>query len=83
MKHKFTMPTPERCIALGIKHEGLYSRTQMWFMGVASALSWVTNVHTGLTFPKGAFILETNSATVLNNVKDRLAEYGFTHETTT
>ena len=81
MKTKFTMPTPKRAMELGIKIEGLYSRTQMWFMGISSALSWTSGIHTTLVFPnKNTIIFETNSSTVANNIKDRLAEYGFTFE---
>jgi len=81
MKTKFTMPTPEMCKAKGIKLEGLYSRTQMWFMGISSALSWVSPIHTEIVFPnKNTIVFETNSATVMNNVKDRLEAYGITSE---
>ena len=57
MKIQFTMPTPERCTEMGIKYEGLYTRTKLWFMGIASALSWVTDVHTEIVFPTSRTIV--------------------------
>ena len=46
------MPTPERCRELGVKHEGLYLRTQMWLMGVSCGISYVSGeTHTELVFP--------------------------------
>lgn len=81
MKYKFTMPTPERCKELAIKREGLYTRMQLWLMGITAALSWVTSYRSNISFPNAnTIVVEINSSTVINNITDRLEDYGFTRE---
>lgn len=84
-RYKFTMPTPERAKALGVKYENLGIRTQMWLMGVASGISYVNgDTHCNLSLAgKRDFIIETNSTVVINNIKDRLESYGFITELVT
>lgn len=35
--YRFYMPTPERADSIGIRYEGLETRTRLWLMGVAFA----------------------------------------------
>jgi len=80
-RFKFTAPTPERCIELGIKFEGLQTRTQLWLMGVASGVAYISGNHFNLCFAnRRNFLVDTDSMTVLNNVKDWLEAYGYTCE---
>ncbi len=80
MKYRFTMPTQAQCDALCIKREGLYGRTQMWLLGAATALSWVTKINLMLSFPGNSFIMETSSEIVVDGITERLESYGFIRE---
>lgn len=75
------MPTPERCQVLGVKFEGLHNRTLMWLTGVSCGISYVSGAHFAVILsPRSSFTVETDSSTILNNVKDRLEAYGFKTE---
>lgn len=79
-RYKITLPTPERCTELGIKFDGLATRTQMWLMGVASGVAYCAGKARFNLFLAGktSFDVETNSDKILFNVTDHVNQYGCT-----
>jgi len=77
-RYTITLPTPERCIELGIKSQGLATRTQLWLMGVASGVSYSGGVNKFNLFlvGKNSFDVECNSFMIINQVRDYLMAYG-------
>lgn len=82
MTVKFTMPTPERCTELGIKFDGLYTRTKLWLMGYASAIAAVDAGKLNIVFgARNTFTVEVNKyEKIISGIMERLTEYGFTAE---
>ena len=75
----FTLPTPEKCLALGIKFEGLKERMLLWLMGVAAGVSYCSGDHFQVVWSdKRTILVEGDSLTVLNSVQDSMEAYGFT-----
>jgi hypothetical protein len=84
-RYKITMPTPEQCIASGLKFEGMNVRTHLWLMGVASGVSFVGGRDNGFSWEfnlifaaKCWFTVETNSAEIIQQVEDYLRQYDCT-----
>ena len=78
-RFQFEVPSPERCNELGIKHEGLQNRTVVWLMGVSCGISYASGTHFSVILARpNTLTVETDSSTVINNVKDHLESYGFT-----
>lgn len=73
---QFIMPTPERCIELGIKYEGLFDRTRLWLSGVAFERS---GFHL-LSVKRNAFLVDAKGGYLLKNTIEHLKSYGFTWE---
>jgi hypothetical protein len=75
---KLTAPSQTRCRELGVKFEGLQDRFNHWLNGVASGVSLCSNAHFQVKLVKPRYILvETDSATVINGVKDTMESNGY------
>jgi hypothetical protein len=77
-RYKITLPDNQLCDAMGIKFEGLETRTRMWLMGVASGVAYSKTSQRFNLFLAGrdGFTVETNSASVLEGVTERLESMG-------
>jgi hypothetical protein len=81
MKYIATLPDQDRCKALGIKLEGLETRTRLWLMGVAFGVFHATGRSIQASFPTGGKVtIETSDQNILNHIKEHLESYGCTFE---
>ena len=71
---------PERCIELGLRFDGLATRTQMWLIGACHGVAFCkgkTRLNLFLA-NKQAFFVETNSQRMIEQVSDHVNQYGCT-----
>ena len=75
----FTAPSPEKCKAFGIKHDGLTKRIGMWMVGVSSGVSFASGFHFRVLETHAAsIVVECDSAIMLYRVQSFVEQYGFT-----
>ncbi len=84
-RYRIQLPTSEQCKELGIKFEGQVMRTQLWLMGVASGVSFMSahvpadceQIKFNLSFATTqCFYVDTNSDNLIAQVADYLKSYG-------
>lgn len=81
-RYKITTPTPERCIELGVKFEGINMRTNLWLQGVAQGTSFFQNANRFNVFftTRQHTYVETNCPCLIQGVTEFLSQYGYTVE---
>jgi hypothetical protein len=78
MKFKIYHPTPQRCVELGVKFEGLHNRILMWLLGVSFAVKY-SEKHFAVELVKPSFfVVESDSPTIMEDIVKHLSSNGFT-----
>jgi hypothetical protein len=75
-----TMPTPQRCIELGQRHEGLCGRISQWLCGIAFGLTAVdSNISATVSMiNKNDIVFITDSWPLMGEIMEQLEQYGIT-----
>ena len=78
-RYKIILPTSEKCDSLGIRFEGMATRTQMWLMGVCSGVNFIqSSIKLNLILAGQSFVIETNDFDLINKINVHLSSYGCT-----
>lgn len=75
--YRFYMPTPEQANSIGIRYEGLETRTRLWLMGVAFANHQLTGNPLQIHFSDG-FTLVSDDEKLVQAIQTHLNDYGYT-----